>query len=208
LLVILTDTDGFYDADPWKNPKARLISEVRVWDPRFEAGATGTRSGTGTGGMATKIRAAKNMMLSGIPMAIANGRDLKVLDKICKGREVGTYFYPSSAKMNSRKRWLAWSVKAKGEIWIDAGAGKALMEQHKSLLPSGIKFLRGDWKKGEVVKIKTLQGLDIAKGLSSFDSSELEKIKGLRSEEIREKLGPSAPEEAIHRDNMVPIQSE
>ncbi len=202
LLIILTDTDGFFEDDPRQNPNARLISEITAWDERYDRGATGTRSGVGTGGMATKIRVARKMMLSGIPMVIANGRDVKILQKICEGHKVGTYFYPSVVKMNSRKRWLAWSVRPKGEIWVDEGARKAL-EGHKSLLPSGIKLIKGDWKKGEMVKILTLHGLEFAKGLSSFDSSLLEKIKGLRTKEIREKLGPSTPEEAVHRDNMV-----
>ncbi len=207
LLVILTDTDGFYDEDPSRNPKARLISEVRVWDPSFEKRATGSRSNVGTGGMVTKIRAAKSMMSSGIPMVIANGRNFKIIEKIYEGREVGTYFYPSSKRMNSHKRWLAWSMKTKGEICVDGGASKALLELHKSLLPAGIKFIKGEWKKGDVVKIKNLQGLEIAKGLSSFDSAELEMIKGLRTKEIREKLGFSSPEEAVHRDNMVSIHT-
>jgi len=205
LLVILTDTNGFYEEDPRNNPKARLISEVKEWNATLELGATGTKSSVGTGGMTTKIRAAKNMMLSGIPMVIANGRQLRVLEKICSGHEIGTYFHPVTTKLNSRKRWLAWSVKAKGEIWVDGGASHALLGQNKSLLPTGIKFMKGDWKKGEVVKIMNPQGQQIAKGLSNYDSRELEMIKGLRTEEIRKKLGSSTPEEAIHRDNLVPL---
>jgi glutamate 5-kinase len=208
LLILLTDTDGFYEEDPRRNPKARLISEVKVWDPRYEAAAAGTRSRVGTGGMDTKIRAARNMMLSGIPMVIANGRELKVLEKICAGKEVGTFFHPSPVKMTSRKRWLAWSVKAKGQICVDEGARKALVDKQKSLLPSGIQSLKGDWKKGDVVQILSPQGREIAKGLSSFDSAVLEKIKGLRTDEIRERLGPATPEEAVHRDNMVHLHLE
>jgi glutamate 5-kinase len=203
LLIILTDTEGFFEEDPSKNPNARLISEVKVWDERYETSASGSLSGIGTGGMLTKIRAAKRMMLSGIPMVIGNGRSLKILTNICLGKAVGTYFRPVEKKMNSRKRWLAWSVKAKGEVWIDEGATRALMEFKKSLLPSGIKLIKGHWNKGDVIKVISYLGLEIAQGLSNYSSLELEKIKGLRSLDIRKLLGTHISEEVIHRDNLV-----
>jgi glutamate 5-kinase len=208
LLLILTDTEGFYEEDPRKFPGARLISEVTTWDEKYEAGATGSLSRVGTGGMVTKILAAKRMMLSGIPMVIANGRKKKTITDICQGKPVGTYFHPVSKKMNSRKRWLAWCVKAKGEVWIDEGASQALIELHKSLLPSGVKSLKGFWNKGDVIKVKNHKGLEIAQGLSNFASSDLDKIKGLKSTEIRKILiGSNASDELIHRDNLVPLYS-
>ena len=202
-MIILTDTEGFFEEDPSKNPNAQLISEVKVWDERYETSASGSLSGIGTGGMLTKIRAAKRMMLSGIPMVIGNGRSLKILTNICLGKAVGTYFHPAAKKMNSRKRWLAWSVKAKGEVWVDEGATRALMEFKKSLLPSGIKLIEGHWNKGDVIKVISYLGLEIAQGLSNYSSLELEKIKGLRSPDIRKLLGTNIPDEVIHRDNLV-----
>ncbi len=205
LLIILTDQDGFFEEDPGKNPDAQMISEVKTWDKRYEQSATGSQSGVGTGGMATKIRVAKNMMVSGVPMVIGNGRDHEFINKVCAGMNVGTYFYPSSNKMNSRKRWLAWSLRTKGEVGVDEGAAKALTEKNRSLLPSGIKSIEGVWKKGELIKIVNPKGLEIAKGLCNFDSAQLSQILGLRTEDIREKLGPNSPEEAVHKDNLVSL---
>ena len=205
LLVLLTDTDGFYSEDPRLNPKASLISDVTKIDGQLEKNASKSVSMVGTGGMQTKIRAAKSMMQSGVPMVIANGNTPTVVQGILKGEAVGTFFHPSIDKMNSRKRWLAWSVKPKGDLVIDEGAKRALRERNKSLLPAGIRAIRGTWAKGEVVKVIDLEGLEVAKGISNYSSRDLELIKGLKTPEIIQKLGPGAVDEAVHRDNMVTI---
>ncbi len=203
LLVSLTDTDGFYDQDPNANPDAKLIRDVYKWDPRFEREATNSRSMVGTGGMATKIKAAKSMMQSGIPMAIANGLRKNVLRHLLQNRSVGTYFHPAPHKMSSRKRWLAYSVKPEGEIIVDQGARKALVERNTSLLPSGVRELAGTWEEGAIVKILDTQKREIAKGICNYSSDALGQIKGLKSFEITKKLGFKSADEVVHRDNMV-----
>lgn len=203
LLILLTDKDGFFNEDPVLNPKAKLISDIYQWDDLLEKGAGKTGSQVGIGGMLTKIKAAKNMMRSGVPMVIANGASRSILTRILDSEKIGTFFHPSAPKMASRKRWLAWSVLAKGELMVDEGAVKALVERNKSLLPSGIHKVYGNWEKGDIVSIVSLDGKEIAKGISNYSSRDLNMIKGLRTAEIAEKLGSGSSEEVVHRDNMV-----
>jgi glutamate 5-kinase len=203
LLIVLTDTNGLYDEDPRLNPKAKLISDVDSLNPNIERNATSTKSVMGTGGMKTKVQAAKSMMRSGIPMIIANGKNKNILTRIFKAQNVGTFFYPSALKMNSRKRWLAWGVKPRGEIRVDEGAQKAICEKNKSLLPGGILSISGDWSSGEVVKVIGLDNQEIAKGIANYSSGDLQLIKGLKTEQILEKLGHKPADEVVHRDNMV-----
>jgi len=203
LLVLLTDTDGFFNEDPNVNPNANLISDIYQLDEKLEQGAGRSGSHIGTGGMLTKIKAAKNMMRSGVPMVIANGLSPSVLLKILDSKKIGTFFHPSTQKMTSRKRWLAWSVRTRGEMMIDPGAEKALIEKNKSLLPAGIKKVMGDWEKGDIVRIVTVAGKEVAKGISNYSSRDLDLIKGLRTTAVVRKLGPESVEEAVHRDNMV-----
>jgi glutamate 5-kinase len=202
-LVLLTDTDGLYEVDPKLNPKAKIISNVKTWDVRYEKSASASKTSVGTGGMITKIRAAKNMMESGIPMAIVNGNSKGILLKLMKGLEVGSFFHPVDSKMKSRDRWLAWSVKPKGEIGVDDGARKAILENHKSLLPSGVKWVQGTWGPGDVIKIVDAQKRELARGIANCSSLELERIKGLRTEAARRELGYSVRAEVVHCDNMV-----
>ncbi len=205
LLVLLTDKDGLFSEDPALNPKARLISGVRDINKEIERGASRSRSLVGTGGMQAKIQAAKNMMLSGVPMVIANGRRRDILNKIMAADEVGTFFFPMKVKMSSRKNWLAWSVNPKGEIVVDDGARRALIEMNKSLLPTGIQKVLGHWDQDDIIKITDSNGLEIARGLSNFSSRDLELVKGLRTQELHKKLGRKTPDEAVHRDNMVKL---
>jgi glutamate 5-kinase len=205
LLVLLTDTDGFFSEDPRLNPRAELISEVVKLDPQMEKSASLSMSVVGTGGMQTKIQAAKNMMQSGVPMVIANGNTPSILNRILNSEKIGTFFQPSVKKMPSRKRWLAWSVKPKGSIIVDEGAKAALVLKDKSLLPTGIKMVSGIWEKGEVVKIIGLDGGEIARGISNYSSRELELIKGMKTSEVSKKLGPVAADEVVHRDNLVKV---
>lgn len=203
LLILLTDKDGYFDEDPVTNPNAKLISDVYKWDQRLVRGAGRSGSNIGTGGMLTKIKAAKNMMRSGLPMVIANGLYPSVLPGILSSKKIGTFFHPSAPKMASHKRWLTWSVKARGEMMIDWGAEKALLEKNKSLLPAGVKKVSGIWEKGDIVRIVTMGGKEIAKGISNYSSRDLDIIKGLRTAVLVEKIGPEFAEEVVHRDNLV-----
>jgi glutamate 5-kinase len=203
LLILLTDTDGLFDEDPRLNPKAKLIHEVESLNADIEKKATSTRSLVGTGGMQTKVKSAKSMMQSGIPMIIANGKLKNVLTRILNAEPVGTFFYPAGVKMNSRKRWLAWGVRPSGEIRVDEGAQKAICERDKSLLPGGIRSIEGSWSVGEVVKVIGMNNQEIAKGIVNYSSGDLQLIKGLKTEQIVQKLGHKGTDEVIHRDNLV-----
>ena len=203
LLILLSDKDGYFSEDPGLNPKAKLISDIYHWDDSLEKGAGKAGSQVGTGGMVTKIKAAKNMMRAGVPMLIANGASRSVLTRIMDSERIGTFFHPSVPKMSSRKRWLAWSVQAKGELIVDEGAEKALIEKNKSLLPTGVKNVQGRWEKGDIVRIVTLDGREIAKGVSNYSSRDLCLVKGMKTVEIIEKLGTGFAAEVVHRDNMV-----
>lgn len=207
LLIVLTDTDGLYDEDPRLNPKAKLIHEIEVLDKALEKSATNTISKVGTGGMQTKVQSAKKMMQSGIPMVIANGRAKVGLLRIFKGERIGTFFYPAGEKMASRKRWLSWGVRPRGEVVVDSGAEKALVAEKKSLLPGGVQSLNGIWDAGEVVRVLGAHQQEIARGIVNYSSQDLGQIKGLKTKDIQEKLGRKAPDEVIHRDNMVTLDA-
>ena len=205
LLIILTDIDGFYEEDPRLNPKAALLREVDHIDVQMEKNARNTGSGVGTGGMQTKVRAARGLMQSGVPMVIAHGNRSDILKKIMNGERVGTFFIPSVDRMTSRKRWLAWGVRTQGEIIVDEGARKAILERNRSLLAIGIKDVRGDWPRGGIVSILDQSGTALAKGISNYSAKELVNIKGLRNGEIAQRLGPDQAQEVVHIDNLVAI---
>ncbi len=206
LLIILTDIDGFYSEDPRMNPQAHLIHEVERISAELEKGARNTQSSVGTGGMQTKIRAARSLMQSGIPMVIGHGNRSQILKKIMDGEKVGTLFIPTVHRMTSRKRWLAWGVPTQGEIIVDEGAKKAILERNGSLLAIGIKGIRGDWGRGSVVSILDGAGQMLAKGISNYSCQELSAIKGLRNGEIAQKTGVPA-QEVVHVDNLVVMGS-
>jgi glutamate 5-kinase len=203
LLIILTDTEGLYDEDPRLNPDAQLIHEVERITTEIERSATNSQTLVGTGGMHSKIKSAKRMMQSGIPMVIANGKRKNILTKILNGETAGTFFHPINTKMTSRKRWIAWGVKSSGSIHVDLGAQKAICDNGKSLLPGGVRSIAGSWSVGEVVKVVGIDNQEIAKGVVNYSSGDLELIKGLKTEQIAQKLGQKATDEVIHRDNLV-----
>jgi len=203
LLVLLTDTDGLFEEDPRLNPRAKLVPEVREFSKDIERTATRARSGVGTGGMATKVQTAKRMMRAGIPLDIANGKTPRILERIMAGERVGTFFFPSGDKMAGHKKWLAWSVKPKGEVVVDQGAQGAILDKNKSLLPAGITKVVGVWGKGEIVRVMSQGGDEIARGVVNYSSVDLDSIRGLKSTEISQKLGYKAVDEAIHKDNLV-----
>lgn len=203
LLVNLTNIDGLFDRDPQTNKDARLISVVEKADRKVARYAGSIPGFLGKGGMASKIRAAQKVALRGIPTVIANGLKPDILKQIFSGKEEGTLFLPREVSLSSRKHWIAFTKSPKGEIVIDRGAEKALVEQGKSLLPSGIKDVRGRFSLGNSVLLINESGNEIAVGMVSYKSSDIKKIMGARSDEIESRLGFKNDDEVIHRDNLV-----
>jgi glutamate 5-kinase len=203
LLVLLTDQEGLFDADPRSNPDARLISETRVDDNRLDAVAGGSVSGLGRGGMVTKVRAARLAARSGCGTIIAPGRGANSLAHLGNGEPVGTLLLPVQEPQAARKQWLAGHLRIGGRLVLDAGAGRALREQGRSLLAVGVKAVRGQFKRGEVVSCVDEQGREIARGLINYDIQEVERIKGQPSSAFVGILGYIDDKELIHRDNLV-----
>ncbi|HUI66430.1 MAG TPA: glutamate 5-kinase [Bacteroidota bacterium] len=203
LLIILSDIDGLYTDDPARNDSATLISVVESVSPQIELLAKRTRNELSTGGMITKIQAAKRCTAMGIAMIIANGENPVVLDQIFSGDFRGTLFLPEESRLSLRKKWIGFVSHTSGTVTIDSGAQLALQRRHTSLLPSGILEVSGEFKAGDTISIKDAAGLEIAKGLSAFSSSDLRKIKGRKTGAIREILGHLSHEEAVHKDNLV-----
>jgi len=203
LLVILSDVDGLYDSDPRSNPEARLISEVERLTPEIEAMAGIEGSDLGTGGMVTKLKAAKRATLYGAGTAIINGRTPHNLLYLFDGHELGTYFLPARDPMAARKHWIAFTKKPKGKLILDEGAQKALAERGKSLLPSGILKLDGSFERGDAVRLCDLDGNEFAKGVTNYTSMELSRILGKKTKEIEAILGYQYGGEVVHRDNLV-----
>jgi glutamate 5-kinase len=201
-LIICSDIDGLYDADPRHNPTANLIPEVSIIDDSIYQLAGGAGSDMGTGGMQTKIQAAQKCVDSGIQTLIVNGRDPAVFEALAKGHSPGTLFKPNKSLDNARDNWLRHTLKAKGSIEIDQGAKQALLENGASLLPSGIVKVSGRFLSGEAVHI-TYENDVIAKGIALYGAIDLTTIKGLNSQKIETTLGYSLGEVAIHRDDLV-----
>ena len=202
LVVNLTSTEGLYDRNPTDSKKARLISLVTEFTPEIEAAATEDTTAVGTGGMKSKIIAAKKVTAFGIPYVIAPGRRQGVLQDIIEGKETGTLFLPREDHLNSRKYWIAFTLRSRGRLVIDAGAKDALVEDGKSLLPSGVTHVEGDFEVGDPVTCVDGEGNQIAKGLVNYESDELRKIMGLKTAKIEQVLGYKDYDEVIHRDNL------
>ncbi len=204
LLVLLTDVDGLYDADPLREPNARKLDTVEAVTPEIERLVWADASRTAVGGMATKLQAAQKAAASGIPMVIASGRDAGALTRLLKGEPVGTWFAPRGDRLAARKRWIAFAVPPQGRLLVDAGARQALTERGKSLLPSGVIEVEGEFDAGEVVALcGEDDGKEFARGLVNFDARELRKIRRARTAEIEGLLGYKSFDEVIHRDNLV-----
>ena len=205
LLVVLSDVEGLYTADPRCEDGACLIPSVREisGDVLDAAGAAGSE--VGTGGMRTKLMAAQKVMDFGIPMIIADGRDPRVLDDVLSGKERGTLFVPPRQKLAGRKHWILHSISPQGQITVDAGAVRALLEGGKSLLPAGITAARGDFSAGDAVKVVAPDGREVARGLINYGAADVTKIKGLRTDQVRLVLG-YAYDEVIHRDDLVLVE--
>ena len=203
LLLVLSDVDGLHTADPRTVPDAALVPVVDAVTPEIEAMA-GVGGPLGTGGMATKLGAAKKACASGIATVIADGRRPGVLTAVLAGAaDVGTFFRPVADRLTARKRWIAYTLKPHGAIVVDDGARQAVVEQGRSLLPSGLREVRGNFGVGACVQCLDLHGREFARGLVSYSAAELDKIKGRHSRAIEPTLGYKVSDEAIHRDDLV-----
>ena len=202
-LIILSDVDGLYSDDPRVSPDAKIIEYVEEITPELEAKAKGPGSLVGTGGMYSKLLATKKALNHGVTVNIINGRKEGLLCSLLKGKHSGTLFKPKEEKLSSRKGWIAYSSRAKGNIIIDDGAVKAIIQGGKSLLPSGIVLVEGEFDIGDSVYCLDAKRNRIAKGLTNYSFSEVERIKGRKTSEIEKVLGYKYSDEVIHRDNLV-----
>jgi len=203
LLINLTDIDGLYTNDPRIHPDAEHIKEVRVIDDSIESIAGDIPGRLGTGGMKSKINAARKVMKAGIPMIISNGKSESVLDDIFDFNARGTFFVPSSKKIKSKKLWIAFNAAPKGSIIVDNGAREAVLEHGKSILPIGVTDVEKEFSMGDPVRVVDLDGNHIASGLVNYSSIDIRKISCRQSFEIKHILGYKPYDEIIHRDNLV-----
>jgi glutamate 5-kinase len=208
LLIILTDLDGLYHRDPRQDPQAELIPVVEKVDGQVIRYTSPNSGEWGLGGMRTKIQAARKVTVQGTPVIVANGRREGILKDLIKGKPWGTLFLPQKQSLSRKKHWIAYTLKPRGEIILDEGARKALVEKGRSLLPSGIVAVQGRFGVGSCVGCLDREGRRVAKGLVNYSSSDLEKIKGLKTSEIEKRLEFKQSDEAIHRDNLVLISEE
>jgi len=204
-LIILSDVEGLYESDPRKNPKARLVNRVEEITPGIEAMAANTPSRLGAGGMQSKVEAARRAAFAGAHVCICNGKRPGVLEELIAGCCPGTLFLPQGARdLSSRDRWIAIG-KSGVNRWliIDDGARKALVDGKKSLLAVGVRDVKGDFERGDVVEIRDARGTRLGKGLVNYNAGEISRIKGARSDDIEKILGQKEYDEIVHRDNMI-----
>jgi glutamate 5-kinase len=203
LLINLTDIDGLFTKDPRTQPDAELIATVETITKHIQSIAGGIPGPLGRGGMLSKIKAARKVTAAGIPMIIANGGRPDILVQLLEGHPYGTYFVPKTGRLASRKRWIGFTLKPQGAIAIDKGAADAVLEKGKSLLPSGIIAVDGDFRIGAPVEVRTAGNEVLATGLVNYSAAEIRQIKGLKSGQIKGCLGHKPYDEVIHRDNLV-----
>jgi glutamate 5-kinase len=203
LLVILSDVSGLFDRDPRHDPGAQLISCVERINDEILAMAGSAGTDLGTGGMETKLKAAKRASLSGIGTAIINGRAENSLLAFFAGEEIGTLFLPARDRMTAKKHWIAFSKKTRGKLIVDEGARCAMVERGKSLLPSGIIGVEGGFDRGDAVRLCSVDGCEIATGVINYALTELLRIMGHKSSDIEAILGYKYADEVVHRDNLV-----
>lgn len=205
LLIMLTIDLGLYDRDPRAHADAQLVPLVdRVGPDVLRMAGTGT-SGVGTGGMATKVQAARAAAHLGIPAVIASGKQRGVIGAILGGAEVGTLFLPSQDRLGARKHWIGYTLKPAGRLLVDEGAARAVRDNGKSLLPSGIVGVEGDFESGALVEVCTLKREVFARGLSAYGADEVRSIQGCRTDQIEARLGYRTVDEVIHRDDLVVV---
>lgn len=206
LLVLLTNVDGLYAGDPSTNPDARLLTTVPEIDGGVMDMAGGSKSTLGTGGMRSKIRAARLATAAGESVIMANGSRPGVLDAIFAAEPVGTLFLPHGSTVPAWKRWLGFTARPKGRLLVDAGARAAVTSKGRSLLPIGVVRVLGTFSKGDVLAICDGDGIEFARGLTNYASTDATRILGLRTDEIASVLGTTPYEEIVHRDNLVVVE--
>ena len=202
-LIILTDQKGLYRADPRKDPGAEFVHEAKAGDPVLEAMAGGVGSSLGRGGMITKILAAKRAAGSGASTVIAWGREPDILLRLSQGEPIGTLLVAQTQKTQARKQWIADHLQLRGSVVVDAGAAAKLRAEGKSLLPIGMTAVVGDFSRGDVIAIRDTEGVEVARGLANYASSEARLICRKPSAEFEKLLGYLAEPEMVHRDNLV-----
>jgi len=203
--VILSDVEGLYTADPGKDATAELIREVSAIDRHVASIAGGAGSSVGTGGMASKVRAARAMIAAGIPMVICHGRRESVLVDAVHGKDVGTRFYNEDAPAhgNGRKLWIGLAEMPQGSVQVDEGAAKAIIADGASLLPVGVRSTKGTYAEGDVVSIEDLEGNEIARGVTRYSSDDMVRVRGLKLDVIGRFLPHKSGQPAVHRDEML-----
>jgi len=205
LLIVLSDIDGLYDGDPAVST-SQLVSTVERIDERILTYVRDRKTGVTKGGMASKLEAARIVTTAGENVIIASGRKTDVLTRIMAGENVGTLFLAQGKAISPYKRWLSFSAQVRGRIQLDDGARKAIVEKGRSLLAAGIVGTQGDFQKGDVVALCDAEGAVIARGLTNYSSADIERIKGIKSEQISQVLGRRPYEEVIHRDNLAIVK--
>jgi glutamate 5-kinase len=205
LLVLLSVVDGLFTADPTQDPGARPIPTVEHIDGHVMGKAQASKSALGSGGMRSKLRAARLATVAGESVIMASGLREDVLGAIFRAEPVGTLFLPHASTLPAWKRWLGYTARPKGALVVDAGARNAVQHQGRSLLAIGVVQVTGPFGKGDVVSIRDPDGVEFARGLTNYPSSAVDKLRGVRTEQIREVLGSCPYEEVVHRDNLVVI---
>jgi len=203
LLLLLTDTAGLYTADPHRYSDARLIPQVDRIDSEIERLAADTPSRVGTGGMVTKIEAAKLATTSGVTVIIADGKEKDIILRVVANEAVGTRFVPTASKLESRKRWMLSGLATRGKLVVDSGASLALKTQNRSLLAAGIKEVEGKFQRGDIVNIYDPQNCRLGCGITNYSSDDIKSIKGVHSRKIATLLGYDYGSEVVHRNNLV-----
>jgi glutamate 5-kinase len=205
LLILLTVVDGLFASDPKRDPAAVKIDTIPLIDSAIMDMAGGSRSTLGTGGMRSKIRAARLATAAGESVIMANGAEPGTIDAIFAAETVGTLFLPHGNSVPAWKRWLGFTARPKGRLLLDAGACTAVQEKGRSLLPIGVTEVHGTFNNGDVVALCNAEGVEFARGLTNYASAEASRIVGLRTEQISGVLGALPYEEIVHRDNLVVI---
>jgi glutamate 5-kinase len=208
VLMILSDIDGLYTADPNRDPKARIIPQVSKIDAGIKRLGTNTNNKLSTGGMITKIEAAQIATTSGVHVVIANGRETDVILRLAAGESIGTHFLPTSKDLESRERWMLSGLCVRGKVIIDAGAAMALKKQNRSLLAAGIQQVDGKFSRGDIVSIDDKEGIHLGYGITNYSSSDIHTIKGAQSNKIASLLSFDYGPEVVHRNNLTLLERE
>jgi len=202
LVILLSDIEGLYDADPRLEVSANLVSQVDEWTQGLMDSAGGAGSDIGSGGMVTKVEAARVLMRAGIPMVLCDGRRESVILDAAAGRPAGTMFSAGEGTLGAKKLWIALGRNAAGEIVIDAGAKRAITERQSSLLPAGVVSVTGSFEAGDAVVLKDLSGTIVARGLSEVSAADIELVKGMKTSEIATAYPQMSGKEVVHRDRL------